>query len=70
MHGFATMNLGNTLLTTHIITGKYVVSYITSLFQKTILLLNVLLSVNLVVNAMLLHYVTCYISNALLLTVN
>ena len=36
-----------------IISGEYVVCYITSLFQKIILLRNVLLGVNLVANTML-----------------
>ena len=61
--------LDNTLLSTHIITGEYVAHYISSLFQKVILLPNVLLGVNLVANVMLLHYVMHYISNVLLLSV-
>ena len=39
--------LGNTF---HIINGEYVACYITLLFQKVILLCNVLLGVNLVAN--------------------
>ena len=39
--------LDNTLLSAHIITGEYIASYITSLFQEVILLRNVLLGVNL-----------------------
>ena len=52
--------LGSTLLLACIITGKYVVHYITLLFQKVILLCNMLLGVNLVANVMLLCYVTRY----------
>ena len=61
--------LDNTLLSAHIITGEYVACYITSLFQKVMLLCNMLLGVNLVANAILLCYIMRYISNALLLTV-
>ena len=61
--------LDNTLLSAHIITSEYIALYITSLFQKVILLHNVQLDVNLVANAILLRYVTRYINNALLLTV-
>ena len=39
--------------------------YVTLLFRKVISLCNVLLSVNLVGNAMLLRYITRYISNVL-----
>ena len=46
--------LDNTLLSTHIIISEYIASYITSLFQKVILLRNVQLDVNLVANAILL----------------
>ena len=61
--------LDNTLHLAHIITGEYVASYITLLYQKVILLRNVLPGVNLVTNEILLRYVMCYISNALLLAV-
>ena len=61
--------LNYTLHSAHIITGEYVSSYITSLYQKVILLHNVLLSVNLVANEILLRYITHYISNTLLLAV-
>ena len=61
--------LGNMLLMAHIITGEYVMRYITLLFQKVILLCTMLLGVNLIVNSMLFRYITHYISNALLLTV-
>ena len=61
--------LDSTLLSAHIITSEYVVCYISSLFQKVILLPYVLLDVNLVVNVMLLRYVMHYISNLLLLNV-
>ena len=65
----ATMNLKHVkLLSAHVINGEYVVRY-TSLFQKVILLCNVVLGVSLVAKAILLRYVTDYISNALLLTV-
>ena len=40
--------LGNTLLSAHIITGEYVAHYFTSLIQKVILIRNVLLCANLV----------------------
>ena len=62
-------DLYNTLLSAHI-TSEYIARYITSLFQKVILLRNVQLDVNLVANAILLRYITRYINNALLLTVN
>ena len=69
MQSIVTMNLKHvTLLSAHVINGEYVVRY-TSLFQKVILLRNVLLSVSLVAKAILLRYVTCYISNTLLLNV-
>ena len=55
--------LSNMLLLAYIITGEYAVRYITSLFQKVILLRNMLLSVSLVVNVILLRYVMRYISN-------
>ena len=61
--------LDNTLLSAHIIPAEYVVHYITFLFQKVILLRNVLLSVNLVANAILLCYVMHYSSKALPLAV-
>ena len=69
MQSIATMNLKHvTLLSVHVINGEYVLRY-TLLFQKVILLHNVLLGVSLVANAILLRYVMRYISNALLLTV-
>ena len=45
MHSIAIMNFGYTLLSAHITTGEYVAHYITSLFQKVILLRNALLGV-------------------------
>ena len=57
------------LLSAHIITGEYVAHCITLLFQKAVLLCNVLFHVDLVTNAILLCYVARYISNVLLLTV-
>ena len=73
MQSIATMNLKHvTLLSADVINGEYVVRYtllFPRLFQKVILLRNVLLGVSLVANAILLRYVTRCISNALLLTV-
>ena len=69
MQSIATMSLKHvTLLSAHVINGEYVERY-TSLIQKVILLCNVLRGVSLVAKAILLRYVTRYISNALLLTV-
>ena len=62
MQSIATMNLKHvTLLSAHVINGEYVVRY-TSLFQKVILLRNVLLGISLVAKAILLRYVTRYFS--------
>ena len=66
MQSIATMNLKHvTLLSADVINGEYVVRYtllFPRLFQKVILLRNVLLGVSLVANAILLRYVTRYFS--------